>query len=98
MSTEQGVEPRYSYDRTDAALRCASLLLIEHKYGQWKDETGRWAVDRIRGETEQFTARDRRGRWKQTYDSLSAALEALQQRARNDVRLQMEHYSYERQP
>ena len=76
----------------------ASVVMVEHHYGQWKDETGRWAVDRVRGDTEQFTARDRKGRWKQTCDSLSAALEALHLRAKNDISLQMEHYSYERRP
>lgn len=78
------------------SLRVASIVLIEHAYGQWADESGRWAIRRVRGETPQFLIRDCKAHWSETHDSLSAALEALRLRAGDTVSFQMERYSYER--
>jgi len=80
----------YSYDRT------ASLVMIEHSYGQWKDAGGRWAIERHRGETETFVARDLKKSWQTDAVSLSEAMDALKARTNGQVSFQLERYSYDR--
>lgn len=73
----------------------ASVVMIEHAYGQWKDQSGRWAIERHRGTRESFTARDLQGDWVSDPGSLSAATDALIARAGN-VSFQIQRYSYDR--
>jgi len=75
----------------------ASVVMVEHAYGQWKDALGRWAIERRRGETETFVARDLKHGWDSEAGSLSEAVEALTARSKGEVSFQMQVYSYDRQ-
>lgn len=71
-----------------------TVMLVEHAYGEWEDETSSWHIKKVDGEDAYVVSGPKHR--SETVSSLDEAIRVLGSWMGAGVTLQMEKYSYGR--